>query len=113
MYIPKRYGESKIEKCPFCSRQATTTSSEGVPVCISHKNSVLPELKCVCGKPVVAMTGKFGLYFHCMNCGNVNAKKIFEMNDIVDANPKKKTDTDDNKEKLEKRIITIRSDEVE
>ena len=82
MKFRKVYGQSKIEKCPFCDRQATTTNEEGVPVCVKHKNSKLPELKCVCGEHVMLMKGKNGVYFKCMNCGNVNAGRVFETNDI-------------------------------
>ncbi|HII71620.1 TPA: hypothetical protein HA265_02585 [Candidatus Woesearchaeota archaeon] len=84
MHIPKRYGESRITNCPFCGKQATTTSKEGVPVCTAHKTALLPPLKCLCGGSVAPMSGKWGLYFDCLKCGNVNAKRILDNNLIFD-----------------------------
>ena len=26
------------------------------------------------------MNGKFGAYFNCINCGNINLRKVFEIN---------------------------------
>ena len=80
MRIPKIYGESKRDACPFCKRQAVAQNDEGVPTCIEHKNTNLPELKCLCSKPTYAVKGKFGLFFPCINCGNVSQTKIFEIN---------------------------------
>ena len=82
MYIPKRYGQSKVDQCPFCGRHATTSNPQGVPVCTSHKESKLEDIRCVCGEHLEVRTGKFGAYFSCINCGNVNMKKILELNDI-------------------------------
>jgi hypothetical protein len=82
MRIPKRYGESKRDACPFCKRQALTSNAEGVPVCIDHKNSSLPDLKCVCGSILTQLKGKFGIFFNCMKCGNVSQSRVFEMNDV-------------------------------
>ena len=83
MRIPKRYGESKVEKCPFCERQATAENREGVPVCESHKSHSLDGLKClICKKPLVILTGKYGAYAKCVTCGNVNLKRILELNPV-------------------------------
>ncbi len=84
MRIPKRYGRSQIKKCPFCGKQVTTVSKEGVPVCTSHKNASLGKLVCLCGEFVYPVSGKWGLYFECPHCGNVSARKIFENNIIKD-----------------------------
>ena len=80
MHIPKRYGESKIEPCPFCGRQAIVRNSQKIPVCKDHKDSVLEDLKCVCGNYLETKVGKFGLYFSCPKCGNMNPKRVLEMN---------------------------------
>ncbi|MFH0869674.1 MAG: hypothetical protein V1866_01290 [archaeon] len=82
MRIPKRYGDYKVERCPFCRKQATGQNSEGVPVCYEHKNSKLPELKCICGSYLEMRKGKFGVFFTCIKCGNINRNKAFEINDI-------------------------------
>lgn len=83
MRIPKRYGDYKVERCPFCKKQATGQNSEGVPVCYEHKNSTLPELKCICGSYLEMRKGKFGVFFTCIKCGNINRNKAFEINDMV------------------------------
>lgn len=80
MRIPKRYGESKIDRCPFCEETATIKNRQGVPVCRFHKDFELKNLKCVCGGWLDICSGKFGHYFKCMNCGNINFKKGLEMN---------------------------------
>jgi|WetSurMetagenome_2_1015567.scaffolds.fasta_scaffold1104333_1 hypothetical protein len=121
MRIPKSYGNYRTDKCPFCGRQASITSDEDVPVCVSHKHATLPELKCVCGKPVMMMKGKFGIFFNCLHCGNMNAKRIFEMNVITDTKKEKNIDDendDDNQGYKIKRYSageesTMRSDEIE
>ena len=90
MYIPKKYGYSKSQNCPFCEKIATTENSQGVPVCLDHKKENLQSLKCVCGEYLDIRKGKFGPYFHCMNCGNINFKKGLEMNpNISRPTPKK------------------------
>ncbi|HLC32308.1 MAG TPA: hypothetical protein VJJ82_00615 [Candidatus Nanoarchaeia archaeon] len=80
MRIPKRYGQSQINKCPFCELHATTSSASGVPVCIKHKTEELPNYKCMCGRYLVQMKGKFGVFFNCINCGNMNLRKVMEIN---------------------------------
>ncbi|MBI3035380.1 hypothetical protein HYY71_03585 [Candidatus Woesearchaeota archaeon] len=41
MFIPKKYGQSRIDRCPFCQKQATIMNRQNVPVCASHKGEVL------------------------------------------------------------------------
>ena len=82
MYIPKRYGQSRVDKCPFCGKQATISNAQGVPVCAAHKDSVLKDLKCVCGEYLDIRNGKFGAYFNCINCGNMNMRKALEINEV-------------------------------
>ena len=100
----KRYRESRIDKCPFCGKMGVIKNNQGVPVCINHKGNELKDLKCVCGEWLDIKQGKWGPYFHCMNCGNVSFKKGLEMNPQVKDNQKKKT---------ERKEITIRSDELD
>lgn len=84
MYIPKQYGKSKIDECPFCNEQATVLSKQRIPVCNAHTSSILGDMKCICGEYVELRTGKYGFYFNCLGCGNINKKKIFEINEIKD-----------------------------
>jgi len=104
MYIPKRYGESRIDKCPFCGRTALIKNSQGVPVCQSHKNHKLNDLRCMCGELLELKTGKWGPYFRCINCGNINLKKALEINPP-------KSPVKENKSTPKE--ITVRSDEVD
>jgi hypothetical protein len=128
MRIPKKYGESKIDKCPFCNNIAVTESLEGVPVCTKHKEGKLPDLKCVCGEYVDLRKGNFGPYFSCLRCGNVNFKRILDVNPSFDekigkesnecksvqktecGTVKQKTDSNNSEEKRE---ITVTSDELD
>lgn len=81
MHIPKRYGESKIDSCPFCGKRAVTKNSQGVPTCIEHKPNELLDLKCVCGDWLDILSGKFGPYFRCLRCGNISWRKGLEVNE--------------------------------
>ena len=120
MRIPKKYGQSRIDNCVFCGKQATTQSKEGAPVCVAHKSAVLPPLRCLCGEYVAPMSGKYGLYFDCLKCGNVNARRIFENNKIFDAKDEKPASTKKKqiqykpyvpKKNPNPKEITIRSDD--
>ncbi len=75
----KIYGSYKIECCPFCDKQGTTKNAQGVPVCIEHKDKLLPEKKCSCGEYLEIRSGKWGPYFYCINCGNINFKKGMDL----------------------------------
>jgi hypothetical protein len=95
MHIPKRYGESKLETCPFCGRQAIIKNPQGVPVCTDHRNKNMPDFKCVCGSYLLMQEGKFGVYFNCMKCGNMNLKKVLDINpNIMHAEKAKEKITD-------------------
>jgi hypothetical protein len=74
MRIPKRYGQSTNQKCPFCDEPATTKGKQKLPVCRKHVSNIL-EKKCVCGEWLEVRDGKFGVYFNCMHCGNIPLKK--------------------------------------
>ena len=70
----------RIEPCPFCGKMSITKNSQGVPVCTTHKLSTIDNVKCVCGKTLDIHEGKWGPYFRCSNCGNINFKKIIGLN---------------------------------
>ncbi len=80
MYIPKKYGQSRKDLCPFCKKDATTKNKQQIPVCYAHKSSILQDLTCICGDHLELRNGKFGVYFNCSNCGNINLKKALEVN---------------------------------
>jgi len=116
MYIPKRYGQSKVDLCPFCRNSATTKNSQQVPVCNAHKASILKDLTCFCGDYLELRDGKFGIYFNCTNCGNINIKKALEMNPELGKEIKTEERTISKKGtklKENKKEITITSDDVD
>ena len=80
MFRRKKYSESKIENCPFCGKRSLTENSQNIPVCIEHKNTELLDLKCICGEWLDLKQGKFGPYFNCISCGNMNFNKALELN---------------------------------
>ncbi|MFH0875137.1 MAG: hypothetical protein V1859_04305 [archaeon] len=93
MYIPKRYGESKIDKCPFCGAIATIKNKEKIPTCADHKDMILGEMRCSCGDYLDLKQGKFGPFFVCMNCGTMNMKKALEINAVKQVKNAKKEET--------------------
>lgn len=96
MYIPKRYGQSKDVSCPFCGKQAIAKNKQGLNVCMEHKTQVMEEIKCTCGSWLEQKVGKFGPYFNCLNCGNINFNKAMEMKEIMmDKESKKKSLSED------------------
>jgi hypothetical protein len=132
MRIPKRYGQSRITTCPFCSKQAITQGKQKIPTCLDHKNATLPDFKCACGSWLDLLVSKHGHYFRCFKCGNINWKRAMEMNGPINAqkeeptkqhNTKKRTGTIESKAspssygfaKVESKgkEVVIRSDEVD
>ncbi len=79
MFGGKRYGEAKIAVCPFCGGAAYTKNKDGLPVCASHKNSTLGEIKCACGAWLEMREGKWGPFFTCDKCGIINMSKAVEL----------------------------------
>ena len=79
MRFKKTYGESKVPYCAFCGKIATLKSDSGIVVCSLHRQSQLQEIKCTCGSWLEQRSGKFGAYFNCSKCGNINFKKGMEM----------------------------------
>jgi hypothetical protein len=80
MRIPKKYGESAKQDCPFCGDFAIAANEQGVPTCLKHKETLIENFKCICGDWLDLLKGKFGPYFRCMRCGNVNFKRALEIN---------------------------------
>jgi hypothetical protein len=121
MRIPKRYGQSRIDNCPFCGKQCTTKNKQGVPVCQDHKDDYLDNIRCVCGELLDVREGKWGPYFVCMDCGNINFKKAMEMNPQLKDKQKVKSESKDNHDKKKsyktkqdnKREITVTSDQLD
>ncbi len=82
MYIPKRYGESKKDNCPFCGKQAITKNSQSIPVCVEHRKNKLDNMKCACGSYLEIRNGKFGAFFTCISCGAISMSKALEINSV-------------------------------
>ncbi len=79
----KVYGESKLPYCYFCGKIATRKNDNGLEVCYLHTKAVMEEIKCTCGSWLEQRSGKFGAYFNCANCGNINLAKVAEMKAIM------------------------------
>ncbi len=92
MKLPKRYGMSREDECPFCGKKPTTKNSQGFPVCTEHKSSQVEDKKCSCGRFLELRTGKFGVFYNCIKCGNMSVKKAFEMDEFMRKRQEKKDD---------------------
>jgi len=88
----KIYGSSKTVRCPFCDRLATNKNDQGIEVCHKHTKESIKEIKCICGSWLEPRSGKFGRYFNCMECGNINYDKAMEIKQMTTINVKKITD---------------------
>ena len=114
MHIPKRYGQSKIDTCPFCQKTATSMNSQKVPVCATHKDEILDNIKCVCGDTLDVLNGKFGVFFSCIKCGNMNLRKVMEFNSIKpkqEIRTQEKNPIQKSNYQTKKTEITVRSDD--
>ncbi len=105
MRYKKVYGQSKINTCPFCNKQATTENKQGVPTCQQHKNNSL-DLKCACGSWLEIRKGKYGPFCTCIECGIISLNKALEIN--KDIKVKTTITTQENSKN-----ITVTSDEVD
>jgi len=113
MRIPKKYGHSRIDSCPFCGKQAVIKNKQEVPVCQAHKESLIENFHCVCGEWLDVVSGKWGPYFKCLHCGNINFRKGLEMNEgFNDKKPETKSTQPQTPQK-DKKPVTVRSDEVD
>lgn len=79
----KTYGEYKVAHCPFCDKIATAKNEQGLNVCRLHTKEKIQEIKCTCGSWLETRSGKFGPYFNCVKCGNINYHKGLAMKDIT------------------------------
>ena len=52
-------------------------------VCREHQRQKLEEIRCTCGNWLEARSGKFGPYFNCVKCGNINYNKGMAMKDMT------------------------------
>ena len=86
MRYKKTYGLSRVNICPFCTSMATIKNKQGVPVCQKHLKNSIEERKCSCGNWLELLSGKWGPYFRCQNCGNMNFKKAMNMEQNTDSN---------------------------
>ncbi len=114
MYIPKRYGQSKVNKCPFCGRDAFSQNSQKIPVCKDHKDTMMKDMKCACGSWLDMREGKFGVFYTCLNCGPVNMNKALEVNNPMENSlykVQKKTQTKVSETKQEERREENRREE--
>ena len=82
-HAKKIYGESGLKNCPFCGKLATRKTQAGLEVCHQHTKEQLHEIKCTCGRWLEQRVIKFGPYFNCLNCGNINFKKAIEMKGLM------------------------------
>ena len=77
--VPKVYGQSMVNSCPFCGKVATAKSEQGADVCSKHTKMQIVNAKCHCGDYIDLLTGKYGAYFNCLKCGNINYQKGLDM----------------------------------
>ena len=110
----KIYGEYKIATCPFCARNAIARNVQGIPVCEGHRNESIAAMRCMCGRDVEVIVGKWGPYGRCERCGNLSWSKLTSMNtmsapraDVSFATQRKAEAS------TQPREITVRSDEVD
>ncbi len=90
----KTYGEYKVSHCPFCEKIATFKNEQGLNVCKAHLQQKMEEIRCTCGSWLENRSGKFGPYFNCVKCGNINYNKGMAMKDMttpikIEIEPKK------------------------
>ena len=109
----KVYGESKVMNCPFCGRMATRKTEAGLEVCHLHTKEQLQEIKCTCGRWLEQLAGKFGSYFNCLNCGNMNFNKAMEIKAITSKGSSLPKPEIKVPEVIEKKEIIITSRDVE
>ena len=79
----KTYGEYKVAHCPFCDKIATAKNEQGLNVCRLHTKEMIQEIKCTCGGWLETRSGKFGPYFNCVRCGNINYNKGLAMKEMT------------------------------
>ncbi|MBI2665452.1 hypothetical protein HYX12_02415 [Candidatus Woesearchaeota archaeon] len=109
----KVYGESRIDHCSFCSSIATQKNEQGILVCRHHLQRKIEDIKCTCGSWLEQRTGKFGPYFNCINCGNINFNKGLEMKRLTKIPTIPPSPLKAEKKVIERKEITITSNDPE
>lgn len=89
----KVYGQSQVNTCPFCGEHAYDKNCQGVPVCRTHKDALIPDVKCACGGFLDIREGKFGTFFTCMECGTVSMSRMLEINGPLRPRPPEPQET--------------------
>lgn len=105
--VKKTYGSYKVAHCPFCDKIATSKNEQGLDVCRMHTKQKIEEIRCTCGSWLETRSGKFGPYFNCIKCGNINYNKGMAMKEMttpikVDEPKKVITEFSEYKKKKEK-----------
>lgn len=106
MRIPKKYGESRNDKCMFCEGQATTENSQGLPACNKHSKDELEDKRCTCGEYLDIKKSKWGAFFLCSKCGPVSISKASNMS-AQGFKLNKKYREPEKKKEYEDRLYTI------
>lgn len=79
----KTYGSYKESFCPFCGKIATSKNEQDLNVCRLHTKQKIEEIRCTCGSWLETRSGKFGPYFNCIKCGNINYNKGLAMKEMT------------------------------
>ena len=106
MRIPKRYGQSHIDRCPFCDRQAVVRNVQKIPVCSEHKARKLESLRCACGSYLDLQDGRFGPFFTCIKCGAISFSRALEINP-------QRSHPENQKQPERREMAPVRSDELD
>ncbi len=106
MRIPKKYGESRNDKCIFCDAQATTENSQGLLSCPKCKSKTMEDKRCVCGEYLDIKKSKWGAFFLCHKCGPISISKAMNMGSSGFKLNKKYREPE-KKPKYEDRLYTI------
>lgn len=110
--IPKRYGQSRDNSCHFCGAIATSKSEQGLVVCHKHVTEKTDEIKCTCGSWLDLRSGKWGSYYNCINCGNVNMAKAMQMKEMTRNKAEVTKKWQEKKERATTKEITIDSNDA-
>ena len=107
----KKYGEYKRLICSFCERAATQKNEQELDVCYKHTNKFLEEIKCTCGNWLELKVSKFGPYFNCIDCGNINFKKGMEIKSMTKVGLPFEVEEEEVKKETKRKEITISSND--
>jgi hypothetical protein len=107
----KSYGNYKTSSCPFCGKIATNQNEQGLDVCTQHTKRSMEEIKCTCGSWLELKKGKFGPYFNCMKCGNLNYQRAMEIKSMTQIGLSHIERTKEETSHIVKKEITIDSND--